>query len=93
MGSLSGRPPMARRYSAVLGFLAFAVTCVRGIAVGGTCESTLGYAIACLAVFAVLGGIAGWLAEGIVAEAIRSRLAAEITNQPTASTRKAVTRR
>jgi hypothetical protein len=84
---------MARRFAAVLGLLAFAATCVRGMAVGGTCESTLGYAIAFLFVFTMLGGVAGQLAEGIVTEAIRSRLATEITNQPNASVKKAVTRR
>jgi hypothetical protein len=87
---------MGRRYAAVLGLLSFTAMLVRGIAGGGAWESTLGQAIAVLLAFTILGGIAGWLAERIIDDAIRSRLntefaarpAASATNPPTAPRRK-----
>ncbi|HEY2760518.1 MAG TPA: hypothetical protein VGI75_07235 [Pirellulales bacterium] len=75
---------MARRYAAALGMLAFFVACIRGIVAGGTAESTLGFAIACLATFTILGGIAGMLAENTMTEALRNRLAAQVANQSAA---------
>jgi outer membrane lipoprotein SlyB len=73
---------MARRYAAALGLLAFAAVLCRGAAAGGAWESTLGFATACLCVFAVLGAIAGRVAEGIVEEAIRGRLTTEMASRP-----------
>jgi hypothetical protein len=79
---------MARRYAAALGMLAFFAVCIRGIAAGGSAESTLGFAIAGLAVFTILGGIAGLAAENTMTEAIRNRLATEVAKQSAAPTAK-----
>ena len=73
---------MARRYAAALGFLAFAAVLLRGALSGGSWDSAIGFATASLCGFAVFGAIAGRMAEGIVEEAIRSRLATEMANRP-----------
>jgi hypothetical protein len=72
---------MGRRYAAALGLLAFASTLVRGAIAGGAWDSTLSNAILCLCIFSLVGGAAGWIAEGIIEEAIRSRLTSEIANK------------
>jgi len=59
---------MAHRFAAVLGLVAFAVIMVRGIARGGTSEAAIGEAIEILLVFTLVGAIAGWIAQMIVAE-------------------------
>ena len=72
---------MGRRYAAALGLLAFAAILVRGAIAGGAWNSTLSYAILCLCIFALVGGAAGWIAEGIIEEAIHSRLTSELANK------------
>ncbi len=76
---------MSRRYAAVLGLLAFATILARGIGAGGAWESVLSQAIAALVVFAIIGGIVGWLAERMIDDAIRSRLSAELAAKPAAT--------
>jgi hypothetical protein len=85
---------MARRYAAVLGLLGFALTLLRGIAAGGAWDSTIGQAVLMLAMFTVLGGLAGLAAERIVDDAIRSRLSTELNSRnAAASTQANATRR
>ena len=84
---------MARRYAAALGMLAFFVVCIRGVVAGGTAESTIGFAIACLAVFTIWGGIVGLVAENTMTEALRNRLAAEVANQSAAPATKPALKR
>ena len=60
---------MARRFAAVLGLVAFAVIMTRGIARGGALETAIGDAVVILFLFTLVGAIAGWIAEMIVAEA------------------------
>ncbi|HEY2148051.1 MAG TPA: hypothetical protein VGH32_08950 [Pirellulales bacterium] len=69
---------MGRTYAGILGTLAFSTMLVRCLVKSVSIEATVGQAIACLAVFAVIGAIAGRLAGWIVDESVRSRLAAEM---------------
>jgi hypothetical protein len=69
---------MCRTYAGVLGTLAFSTMLVRCLLKSVSIEATVGQAIACLIVFAVIGAIAGRLAGWIVDESVRSRLAAEM---------------
>jgi hypothetical protein len=70
---------MIRRSAAVLGLLGFAAILVRGIVAGAAWESTIGYAIAVLFAYTLVGGLAGWAAEIIVDNAIRTRLNTPLT--------------
>ena len=57
---------------------------VRGVIHDGAWGSTLGQAIVCLIAFAILGAIAGWMAEKTIEEAIRNQLLAEIESEQNA---------
>lgn len=69
---------MARSYGGILGLLAFAVVIARGFVHGGGTEPTLFAAWLGLLAAYPLGCVVGWLADWIVLESIRSKLAAEI---------------
>jgi hypothetical protein len=64
---------MVRRYAAVLGLVAFAVCMVRGIASGGGLEATVGDAIGVMFLLAIVGALAGRIADMIVTEGTGSR--------------------
>jgi hypothetical protein len=64
---------MARRFAAVLGLLAFAVTMFRSVARGRAEEVAIGHAICVMFLFAIVGAIAGWIANMIVSEAAGSK--------------------
>ena len=69
---------MGRAYAGVLGTLAFLTVLVRCVARSVPVEATIGQAIACLFVFAVIGCVIGQWAGWIVDDSVRSRLAAEM---------------
>jgi hypothetical protein len=69
---------MARAYARVLGSLAMSVTMARGAWEGAGLEGTAWSAVASLAIFAVVGGLVGWVAEATIDESVRSRLEAEL---------------
>ena len=73
---------MGRTYAGVLGTIAFAATVARGLFHGGGFQTTLTAAVACLIAFAAIGAIVGELAGWIVADSIRSNLAAEANAKP-----------
>jgi hypothetical protein len=64
---------MAHRFAAVLGLIAFAVIAFRGIAVGRAAEAAIWDAIGVMFLFAIVGSIAGWIADLIVMEATGSK--------------------
>ena len=69
---------MARSYGGTLGLIAFLTVIIRGWMHGGATEPTLLAAWLSLLVAFPLGCVLGRLADGIVLESIRSKLAAEI---------------
>ena len=82
---------MGRRYAAVLGMLAFAAILVRGTVRGGAPESVMDQAVVYLFVFAVLGALVGSLAQWIVEDAVRGKLASQIAEQQTQAGNKLAT--
>ncbi|MDA7978347.1 MAG: hypothetical protein MPJ50_06215 [Pirellulales bacterium] len=58
-----------RSYAGVLAVLAFLVTLCRGAGSGQTTSNILANSLIALAVFAVVGGLIGWIAERMVIEA------------------------
>lgn len=69
---------MGRAYAGVLGYLASALTMLRGAIAGSGVESTLLTAIASLAIFAVIGFVLGTIAQATVDGAVRERLEAQL---------------
>jgi hypothetical protein len=69
---------MSRAYAGILGSLAMAVVICRGWLVSGGVEGTLTQAIACLALFAMLGAILGQIAQSTVDESIRVKLQTQL---------------
>lgn len=69
---------MARSYGGTLGLIAFLTVIVRGWTYGGAATPTLLAAWLSLLVAFPLGCVVGRLADWIVLESIRSKLAAEI---------------
>ena len=64
---------MARRFAAVLGLVAFAVSTFRGVVDGRTAEAVVRDAIVVMFLLAIVGAIAGWIANMIVSEAAGSK--------------------
>lgn len=69
---------MGRAYAGVLGTLAFLTVLVRCVVRSVPVEATIGQAMACLIVFAVIGSVVGQLAGWIMDESVRSRLMSEM---------------
>ena len=64
---------MGRAYAGILGPLAFALVCARGVLAAGGAEATLLAATAALFVFAGIGYLAGQLADYLVRESVRTQ--------------------
>jgi hypothetical protein len=64
---------MGRAYAGILGPLAFALVCARGVLAGGGVEATLWAAMAALFVFAGIGYLAGQTADYLVRESVRTQ--------------------
>ena len=64
---------MARRFAGVLGLVAFAVTTFRGVVIARAAEAAICDAIDVMFLFAIVGAIAGWIADMIVNEAAGSK--------------------
>ena len=62
---------MGRAYAGILGPLAFALVCARGVLAAGGAEATLWAAMAALFVFAGIGYLAGQTADYLVRESVR----------------------
>ncbi|HQU45834.1 MAG TPA: hypothetical protein PK867_23670 [Pirellulales bacterium] len=73
-----GATSVARGYGGILGLLAFVTVIARGWVHGGGAGPTLFAAWLGLLAAYPLGCLVGMLADGIVLESIRSKLAAEI---------------
>ena len=65
---------MGRAYAGVLGYLAAALTLVRGFMASGGVEGTLMTAIAALVLFAMIGFVLGSIAQATVDQSVRQRL-------------------
>ena len=72
---------MACIYAGILGLLAFLTCLVRGLMHGESPSSVLVLACLCLAVFALIGSIFGWLASQAVEDSVRGRLQAELAGE------------
>lgn len=70
---------MGRQYAGILGPLGFATSLARGLVHGGAAEPTLWSAwlalLACSAAGVLIGALAGWIVE----DAVRGKLAVEMT--------------
>jgi hypothetical protein len=69
---------MGRAYAGILGPLAFVAVLMRGFRHNGAAESILLSAWLGLVAMALLGLVAGRLADWIVEESVRSRMVAEL---------------
>jgi hypothetical protein len=69
---------MGRAYAGVLGTLAFLTVLVRCVARSVPVEATIGQAITCLIIFAVIGSVVGQLAGWMVDDSVRSQLMSEM---------------
>ena len=76
---------MGPTYAGILGFIAFTATVVRGVLHGGGLEAVMLRATLTMAVFAIMGFIAGRLAEQMVDASVRSQIesAANVTEVKT----------
>jgi hypothetical protein len=71
---------MARRFAAVLGLLAFAAIMFRGVKDGRAVEVVVCDAIGVMLLFAIVGAIAGWIANMTVREAVGSKPSQKVSN-------------
>ena len=67
---------MARIYAGILGPVAFLTCLARGVLHAWSAEKALLVAWTSLLVFAALGSVIGWIAERILQEEARGRIAA-----------------
>ena len=73
---------MAHIYAGILGPLGFLITLARGLMHGGGTDSVLLSAWLTLLAFSVVGYVAGWIAERVVAESVRGTIAAGLAGEP-----------
>ena len=79
---------MGRHYAGVLGPLAFFTVAVRGLMHSAGVEATLLSAAIQLFLFAFIGYVVGQLADWVVFESVRDKIAVEIeARQPSATTK------
>ena len=64
---------MGRTYAGILGPLAFVIVVARGVWAASGVEATLGIACGAMFLFALLGLIAGQLADYLVRESVRTQ--------------------
>jgi len=72
---------MGPAYAGILGLLAFATCIVRALVHGGEPDSTILRATIQLAVFAIIGYIAGRLADAIVIESVTKQMGSPAPGQ------------
>ena len=72
---------VGRTFAGILGHVALTLIVARGMRYGAGFNSTLCSALLGLAAFALLGFCAGTLAEWIVEQSVRARVAAEVESQ------------
>jgi len=71
---------MGRSYAGVLGYLAVAITLVRGALTGSGVEGTLLTAMTAMAIFAALGFVLGTIAQSTVDHSVRDQLEDQLAN-------------
>ncbi len=69
---------MSRTYAGILGSLAFITMLARGLSSGGGFEASTGAALVAMLLLAALGYVVGAVANWIVEDSVRSRVAAEV---------------
>ncbi len=69
---------MARRYAVIMGLLSLTVVLLRAAKNGGGFETTVGVALGWMALFTLIGGIVGSLAQTTVEESMRLRISREL---------------
>ncbi len=72
---------MSRRYAELLGTLGFATCLARGLVHQSSVDQTLLVATLAMAALALAGAVIGAIAGGTVEEAVRQRLALEMTTR------------
>ena len=72
---------MGRIYAGILGPLAFVTVMARSLIERGAAGSTLQTATVCLLAFAILGYIAGQIADLVVLDSVRVRFESEMRSQ------------
>lgn len=72
---------MGRMYAGILGLIAFATVVARAVFLGGDAEVTLWTATWNSLLFALLGGLAGRLAEQTIIEGVRIRFEQELNSR------------
>ncbi len=86
-------PTLARKYAVILGSLAMTATILRAVKEADPPVSALWTAIGWMLVFAAIGLAAGWLADTVVVESIRSQAETQLQSIPGQTTQKAETSR
>ena len=74
---------MARRYTAVLGFLGFGAAIARGIVEAQAANEMVWQAVVNLIAFGIVGLLVGRIAQWTVDDSIRSQLATQMQARPT----------
>lgn len=74
---------MARTYAGILGYLALAVTLLRGALHGAGLEGSLWQGLTAMAVMAVVGAFVGGVAQWTVDEAVRVSLDRQLAGTET----------
>lgn len=69
---------MSRSYAGILGLIAYLTVLFRSVIHGAGVEGTIKVACMSLIVFAILGFIAGWIAENTVVESVRAEIKARL---------------
>ena len=64
---------MTRSYAASLGALAMALVVIRGAIRGELADAVAAEAIVAMLVFAMVGGVAGWIADYLVRDSMETR--------------------
>ncbi|MBX3426536.1 MAG: hypothetical protein KF688_12715 [Pirellulales bacterium] len=69
---------MARRYAVIMGLVSLTVVLLRAFKNGGSLETAVFAGLSWMAIFAVLGGIVGTLAQTTIEDSIRVRIEADL---------------
>jgi hypothetical protein len=69
---------VAHLYAGILGLLAFLTSLVRGLVHGIGIDAVLWTAWCNLWVFAAIGCVTGWMADKIIEDSVRGRIAGEL---------------
>jgi len=72
MDAIGRTHPVSRSYAASLGALAMSLVVFRGIVRGELADAVAAEAIVALVIFAAVGGVAGWIADYLIRDALET---------------------